>query len=153
METGWCFKCKRVWPVNLAASLASWWWCKGYLMSVNLCFLFWGIFVKINWNDICKTLVYFLMCIRGLNINLSSSPLLSALPPQIALTNCKTAWAALAQAPCQHCFVTLVSTGHCWLFILSSCSLLLFFTLPLSLIFFLPSQFYPSQTQLSLAAL
>lgn len=73
-------------------------------MSVSLCFLFWGIFVKINCNDLCKTLVYCLVCIRYLLL-VSHFPLHSpSFLPKLLSPIAKFCgqFQGLLYNPCQH---------------------------------------------------
>ena len=88
--------------VNLATSLASS-WCKSYLMFVSFCFLFWGIFVEINWNDICKAVdclggIMYLILVYHLCLHLPS------LPPRLlsAITKCSGQLLVVPPKPSQH---------------------------------------------------
>lgn len=84
-----------------SSSLVSVWWYKGYFTSVSLCFLFWGIFQKINRDDICKTVVYCLVCIRYLVCHIHHLPLHS---PSF-LPNCS--YQLPNSAIFSACFITL----------------------------------------------
>ena len=132
METEWCFGCSTDSCVNLAVSWASPWWRKAYLMSVSVCFLFGGIFVKSNWNDICKTLVVAWVC-RTLVISLPSSPHSPSFLPRSQSAVAKRSGQlrlVFVYSPCQH-----------WTLLTLHPFSPLVFTMPLSPVFFLPLQF------------
>ena len=132
METGWCFGCRTDSRVNLAVSSASPGWRKRYLLSVSVCFLFWGIFVKINWNDICRTLV--VAWVYQTLISLPASPhspsFLPRSPSPVAKLNGQL-YLVFVCHPCRH-----------WTLLTLHPFSPVVFTMPLSLVFFLPLQFF-----------
>ena len=101
-------------------------------MSVSVCFLFWGIFVKSNWNDICKTLVV-AWVYQTLIISLPSSPhspsFLPISPSAVAKLNGQL-YLVFVYNPCQHWTLRTLHPFSP-----------LVFTMPLSPVFFLPLQF------------
>lgn len=101
-------------------------------MFVSFCFLFWRIFVEINWNDICKTPAYCLVCSRYL-IQFTIFPFTCLpCPPDCShqLPNSVGSFQCLPHNPSQHLILLTI-------YPFSAVSL--FFTMPLSLVFFLPT--------------